>query len=673
MIKSKKLNISLLCLAVGLIFCSNSFAQTEEWKDTLNAAVKTDTRKVARTIGKLDTGLDGIRGVVSPLGEGDPIRWAQGLPGVTTGADGTAAFYVRGGNMGNNLFSLDGVPVYGYSHLLGMTTIVPQAVMESATLSKGGFDGNQNNFTAAHLQVVTKTPNHGHRVSAALNNFLLSVNGEASLSKRVCFIASARISPLTWEYKAIKGSLANLLGDFDDFKAQIGDFYGKVNYTINSHSHLEVSGLVSRDKYSYSTTSDADETIGWDNALGLIRYTFDQPKASTILSGYINYFGTTQKQDKVFREVMNHLSLKSEMTELSLSADRSDYLSKRFSLGYGLKFRRTSFKPGQVASVTNKSNTNLADVYVQANYKIPSKLELKLSARGNYFSNTTNDGSSFDPEASFAAKWNISPHIAIEGTFDRLVQYYHTLEGLPVGWSIDMIVPSGKTVDPETAMQGNFGTSLTFGKHSASIGGFYKKMDKLVYYKNGQTMFSGALANWEQNVEQGKGTSYGGEFLYEYQGKNLYTRIAYTLSKTDRKGFPSVYDGGSYHARFDRTHVLNVTAQWKGISATFILQSGQWENGAAETYPMHILGDVEWIADYYSGINNYHMPMVLRLDLGYQFKFTTGRVDHLVNVGVCNVTNHFNPFMIYFDTKSESWKEIALLPIMPNFSYRISF
>ncbi|MDO5321214.1 MAG: hypothetical protein Q4F39_02345 [Bacteroidia bacterium] len=67
------------------------------------------------------------------------------------------------------------------------------------------------------------------------------------------------------------------------------------------------------------------------------------------------------------------------------------------------------------------------------------------------------------------------------------------------------------------------------------------------------------------------------------------------------------------------------------------------------------------------------MPTVLRLDLGYQFEFVTGKVGHKVNLGVCNVTNHFNPFMLYFDGTTETWNEIAILPIMPNFSYRLAF
>jgi hypothetical protein len=103
------------------------------------------------------------------------------------------------------------------------------------------------------------------------------------------------------------------------------------------------------------------------------------------------------------------------------------------------------------------------------------------------------------------------------------------------------------------------------------------------------------------------------------------------------------------------------------------LQSGHWENGAPESFIMHLPDDSEWTGYHYEGINNYHMPAVFRLDLGYNFSFDTGKVSHVVNVGVCNATNHFNPFMLYYDAQTEGFKMIALLPILPNFSYRISF
>ena len=46
---------------------------------------------------------------------------------------------------------------------------------------------------------------------------------------------------------------------------------------------------------------------------------------------------------------------------------------------------------------------------------------------------------------------------------------------------------------------------------------------------------------------------------------------------------------------------------------------------------------------------------VFRLDLGWQKTFTTGRVEHTVNVGVCLERNR------------------PLMPILPYFSWRVTF
>ena len=662
----------------------------QEWDpqhDTLTAAVKTDSRRVVESLGKLSTGLEGVRRVISPLGEGDPIRWAQGLPGVSTGADGTTAFYVRGGNMGNNLITLDGVPVYGYSHLLGLTTIIPQDVMSEATLLKGGFDGGSSNFTAGHLAITTRDPSREKfRMSAALNNFLASVALETPINEKMSFMFSGRISPLAWEYKAVQGMLPDLLGGFDDFGAGVGDLYGKFRWQTGKRSYLNVSFLGSMDRYSFGTITEDDndiryqnsEKMGWNNMIGTVSWHLDGARSFMDFKASVNRYTSSQEQHKYYRGVMNHLTLKSSLTEYMFSFDRTESMFKAFKIDYGTKFRIAEFAPGQVASVNNASNTLLGTVYLQGRFDIEDRLSLRATARGHYYSNFKDNAvkggnvGRFDVDASVALDWKIFKYLSLEATFDRMVQHYHTLEGLPVGWSLDMIVPSSREIGPESALQGNLGFSSQIGKHTVSAGGFYKQMNDLVYYKYAQSLFSGGMASWEEDVDLGKGTSYGAEFLHEYVGKDLYTRVSYTWSKTNRFGFPNINDGGEFHARFDRRHVLNAVAQWKGFSAAVRLQSGHWENGAAETYPMHVPG-AEWTADYFSGVNNYHMPTVFRLDLGYMFSFETGKVKHDVNVGLCNATNHFNPFMLYFDAATEGWKMIALLPILPNFSYRISF
>ena len=572
-----------------LLFPTGTSAQDWDRIDTLDAAVKTDSRRVAEALGQMTSSVEGVRRIISPLGEGDPIRWAQSLPGVTTGADGTTAFYVRGGNMGNNLITLDGTPVYGYSHLLGLTTIVPQEIMSDASLHKGGFEGSSSNFTAGHLKITTRDPNREKfRMSAALNNFLASVSVESPISDKMSFMLSGRISPLAWEYKAVRGMLPDLLGGFEDFGAGVGDLYGKFRWQTGKRSVLNASLLSSMDGYSFDSKSSYegisyrnDEKMGWNNIIGTVNWHIDGNRSFMDLRASVNRYTSSQEQRKYYRGVWNHLTLLSSLTEYMLSFDRTESLFKAFKMDYGTKFRLAGFAPGQVASLNNRSNSFLGTVYLQGRYDIENRLSARATVRGHYYRNMKDKAyqvglekiraGRYDYDASVFLNWKIFRYLSLEATFDRMVQHYHTLEGLPVGWSLDMIVPSSREIVPESALQGNLGFSSEIGKHTVSAGGFYKQMDDLVYYKYAQSLFSGGMASWEEDVDLGKGTSYGAELMHEYVGKDLYTRVSYTWSKTNRYGFPNVNDGGEFHARFDRRHVLNAVAQWKGFSAAVSL------------------------------------------------------------------------------------------------------
>ena len=670
---------TILIFIVLFMAATSSYSQKTEANDsiasvhTLPDVTKMGLRHEKLRINKLETNVSGIRSVISPLGEGDPIKWVQNLPGVTTGADGTTAFYVRGSNMGNNLFSLDGVPVYGYSHLFGMTTIVPQSAMQNVSLTKGGFDGKENNFTAAHLNVETRTPVQDRQSSVGLNTFLFSAETEGRLCDGLTYLVSARISPLTWEYRAVRSSLASILGDLDDFKAGVGDVYAKLHWHITQRQQLSASVMGSIDDYSFTRNVDSNESMGWKNGIALLRWQFVGNRTEANVSASYNYYCSEQKQDKVFRGKENHLSLLSSLKEATVEADGKTRINENFKIGYGAKVKFATFEPGQVASIRNKSDVTLADAFVQGEYVIPDRLDIKAFARINHYSNKQDDSKYTDPEAGASIRWSPSKHFAVEGTFDRLVQYYHTLEGLPVGWSLDMIVPTVGYVAPETSLQGGLNFEVNLGHHSLSVGGYYKTLDSLVYYKYAQDLFSGGMAAWQDNVSIGQGKSYGCELLYTFQNRDFYARASYTWSKTDRSGFEDINDGETFHARFDRTHVLNLFGQWKDFSAAFTLQSGHWENGAPKVYTMHVIGGEEWEAHYFNGVNNYHMPMIIHLDLGYQHSFKTSELLHELNLGICNVTNHFNSFMLYYDADKESWTELALLPILPTFSYKVTF
>ena len=646
-----------------------------EWQDSISAAsVTAQPARVVRSIERLETGVKGLRSVVSPLGEGDLIRWAQALPGVTTGADGSSAIYVRGGNMGNNLITLDGIPVYGYSHILGLTTVIPSDVIATSSLSKGGFEGGLGNFTASHLGITTRDVTADSlRASVSLNSFLAGVSVEAPVGRNMAVLLSGRISPLALEYRAAKGMLPDMLG-MDDFSAGVGDAYGKFVWRPRSGRTLSTSAFASGDRYSFSPDGDSEDSMGWNNRIGMLTYSAEGDGRSLRLQASVNAYTTNQRQVKTYRGELNDLSLRSEMVEMTASAMRERSIGRHFSMDYGAKLRLATFRPGQVASVSNESRTVLVSLPLQLRFAIPDRLDIRAAAMVNSFRQRNSFYIYNEPklDVNAALRLRLSRHLSFEATFDRMNQFYHTLEGLPVGWSIDMLVPSGPRILPETAVQGNAGLVMEADRHSLSVAGFHKAMRDLVYYMQAQTLFSGALSSWEDHVDVGDGLSQGAELMYEYTGRDVYGRVAYTISETTRENFARVNEGRPFNARFNRRHVLNATVQWRGLSATAVYQSGHWENGAPHRYTMHIFGE-EWIPEHFFGINDFQMPDVFRVDVGYRFGFSRWGMRHDVSIGVCNLTNHFNPFMLYFDASTETWKEMALLPILPNFSWRVQF
>ena len=658
---------AILFLLLSMLPVTAQVHDGHHWVDTLDASVTTDRRGVIQRPGEMVAGMKEVRGVVAPLGEGDPIKWAQSLPGISTGADGGSAIYVRGSNAGANLSTIDGVPIYGFSHILGLTTVLPSDLIGTVSLVKSGFNGNETNFTASHLKIETRSDVPDKLLTNfKINNFLAGVGMEGRINDRMYFIVSGRISPLSLEYSAFKNYFSEKA--LKDFKANVGDIYAKVGYRINEGNDLTASFLFSNDAYAFSLRG-AKERMGWKNMAGSVHYSRKaSPVGIDVLLAHTDYLTFQNKDADVF---LKGLGLHSRLGETSLSADLYYNEIKNLSLEWGAKTRLARFRSG-VQDDAGATPAVLGSVYVQAGYRLLKFAEMAGVLRGSYYYDCLTSFDSFDPEFSVRMKFDVIPSLSLELSHDHMVQYYHTLEGLPVGWSLDMIVPARDSMLPEKSDQSTLTFMYRKNRHSASAGGFYKQMDNLVYNKYAQNLFSDVKADWNSGMDIGKGRSYGAEFLYEYSGQDFYSRLSYTWSKSDRYGFASINEGRPFHAKFDREHVLNAMFQWKGATLNFIYQSGNWENAAAQEYKVHTL-EGETTAQYFKGLNDFHMPDVIRLDLGYQFSFETGKVSHDVSIGVCNVTNHFNPFMLYYDTETEGWKMISLLPILPNFSYRISF
>ncbi len=680
-----------------------TFAQTNEVKDTLRGSVVIGEKSGAREAGTRIIKVKDFKNMVSATGNADVIKYIQTLPGVSTGGEGSSAFYVRGGNLGSNLVTLDGVPLYGSSHLLGFTSVYSPDVISDVMFQVGGFTSEEGNLTASHIKLTSEDGgfNRSHG-KANVSNFILGTSFSTPLLKdKISFIGSVRLSPIGLELRAIKG-LSSALDSIGSPKALVYDAFGKVSWKISDRHRLSLSAFNSMDAYSYDYGANSEEHIQWSNLIGNLRYEGSLDDSWSVRAGLsYNKFSNAQGMVKILGDTDNNLAVHSSIDEATLSAC-ANYDGKIFHFQGGLKGRYARFDPATSHKITggtllmgssdspasgHVTNCLTGTLHSQIEFEKEGCYDFRASGRLNYSRTDRTDvlakSASFDPEASLLARVNAASWLGFEATADWTTQYYHTLEGVPLGWSLDLIVPSDNQFGPEKASQYYAGMFLSFEKHRLSLGCYTKKMKDLVYFTDATSLFSSAAAGWRDKIDIGEGSSKGVELLYEKAGEKLNYRIAYTWSKTERT-FPKVNVGVPFPAKFNRPHILNVSAEYSiskdkhrelAVNTLFTYQSGHWETVASGYYQGFLIKEPDKVSlKYFTTVNNFEMPAYIRMDLGCSLKFNLDkRCYHTLNLGIYNVLNRHNPFSLTYDTEDRTWKKVSIFPIMPSLSWTLEF
>lgn len=699
--KTRRLYIGLLLLAIS----ANIHAQNTEdvLRDTLQASLKIAEKvRPSRADGYVLEPLKTLR-IVSPLGEGDVVKYIQTLPGVATGGEGGSAFYVRGGNMGSNLMTLDGVPVYGISHLMGMTTVYPPDVIGSMEFHAGGFSSEEGNFTASHIRLKTKEGDfsriNGH---VSITPFLAGASLSAPIVKdKISFIGSFRISPVGLEYRAARGIINRNQQVLQDFGAAVGDVFGKLSWRPSPRHTVSLSAFGSMDKYDFILTDQAKDGMGWRNLIANLSWDF-KGRSGLVLHTAVSFNEQSgnQEQETILDGTDNRLQVRSSLDEFIVQSTAS-WQRQRWSFQTGVKLRDARYNPGSARRIegggpkqpeeTPLSNplvhTMLATLHGQVEYADPERFLIRLAMRGNgYWYDLGPTGHRkapfFHPEASLTARIHATRHFGLEVTGDYLTQYNHTLEGIPLGMSLDMIVPSDDRLSPERAWQGYGGVFGALEGHAIRAGGFYKQMRDLVYYGDATRFFSSAQAGWRDNISIGDGRAYGLEVLYEKNGETISWRASYTLSKTDRL-FPALNHGRPFPAKYDRRHIANASLDWtlvqrRGhkltLNTLFTYQSGHWETLQDGSIPAFLIGQQPQTGlPFASSLNNYQLPAYSRWDANLLFEMQRRQTRYALSAGIYNILNRHNPFMLRYNPDTKQWNTVSLFPVMPVLSIRITF
>lgn len=670
-----------------------------------------DKQSVLSTqMGALEINQQTIRSTPVMFGEADIIKTLQLTPGVSAGTEGTAGMYVRGGNVDENLFLIDGNPVYQINHIGGIFSAFNPEAISGMDFFKSGFPSRYGGRLSSVVDVHTKEGNmkeyHG---SASIGLISGNLNFEGPIIKdRTSFNIGLRrtwLDVLSAPAVAIANKITKKDGTRLRARYAFHDLNLKVNHIFNDRSRMYLSLYNGNDVLKGGSTDfpdqdsdnnynyDSDVSLRWGNIMATAgwTYVFNNRlfgKVSGVFTRYHSRLRNTEHDvvgnegdedySDSFRENetntgITDFGLRTSFDYLPASAHHirfgGDYLVHRFHPEYNRsvayeKNEKTSVEIGQEFA-NDLLWGHEAGVYAEDDWTLSSAVRLNAGLRFSLFNVQGKTYTGLEPRVSL--RWLLDDNLSFKASYSRMNQYVHLISNSFISLPTDAWMPVTRKLKPLISDQVSAGFYYNLNKeYNFSVEGYYKTLDNLLEYRDGHT-FTPSFVNWEDKLTAGEGRSYGAEFMVRKETGRTTGWVGYGLSWSDRQ-FDELNQGARYPARFDNRHKLNIVVMHKispkvELSAAWSYASGNHVTLSLENYYENGTGsptnndnhymDASESIDYYEGRNNYQLPAYHRLDLGikiYRPK-KKGRMG-IWTVSIYNVYSRMNPFMIYKSDKT---------------------
>jgi len=665
------------------------------------------------------------------LGEPDVLKVIQLLPGVQSGTEGTSGIYVRGGGPDQNLFLLDGVPVYNASHLFGFFSVFNPTAVKTVKLYKGGFPARFGGRLSSVIDIRMKEGNDKElkgEFSIGLISSRFSLEGPI-FKEKTSFIVSGRRTYIDILAQPVI-KLANKNNELGSTTAgyYFYDLNAKVNHKFSEKSRLYLSTYMGRDKayskdesyhvYDHIRYDEKNEMgIGWGNITSALRWNYVYgPKLfsnTTLTFSKYNFdvketYKTTNTKNSFYSE--DYFKYVSGIKDYTAKIDFDYYPGSGHELKFGASNIWHQFKPGvnhekygsavdgnNVPNDTIYGNDDISGMefsaYVEDNFDISARFKLNYGLHFSLFNVQKTTYTSLQPRASL--RFLASENLSLKLSYAKMSQYIHLLSSSTISLPTDLWLPVTEKVKPQNSHQIALGAFLKLPKgFDFSVEGFYKTMDNLIEYKEGAS-FTGISSGWESKIETGKGWAYGAEFLLEKNTGKTTGWVGYTLSRAERK-FENLNFGQIFPAHYDSRHDVSVALTHEfnkkvDIGFTWVYGTGNAVTLGVQEYPSFDPGNGQYMPGsitYFNGRNGYRMPAYHRMDLGVNFHKQKKHGVRTWSFSVYNAYSRQNPFYLYwgydavngynnqgyyYEDSKPALKQISLFPVIPSVSYTFKF
>ena len=201
------------------------------------------------------------------LSSPDVVKTLQRTSGVAEGVELASGLYVHGGNNDENLFLLDGTPLYQINHTLGLFSSFNADIVKNVDFYKSGFPARYGGRLSSVIDVRTTDGDmHEYHGSVRLGLLDGGLQFEGPIQKgKTSFNIALRRSWLDLISRPVFAIVNHNAGPDDDkinLEYFFHDFNAKVTHLFSDRSRLALSTywgqdrLSTRDEYVYDFTSN---------------------------------------------------------------------------------------------------------------------------------------------------------------------------------------------------------------------------------------------------------------------------------------------------------------------------------------------------------------------------------------------------------------------------------
>ena len=654
------------------------------------------------------------------LSSPDVVKTLQRVSGVAEGVELASGLYVHGGNNDENLFLLDGTPLYQINHTMGLFSSFNADVVKNVDFYKSGFPARYGGRLSSVVDVRTNDGDmqqvHGS-VRLGLIDGGIQLEGPLQKGKTSFNIALRRswIDLITRPIFSIVNH--NLPPDEDKVTVNyfFHDFNAKVTHLFSNRSRLALSTYWGQDRLD---TKDEDNGGGgydyrdlsknqfnWGNFNTSLDWTYIvSPKFFANISGVYTYSlskllskehyssGSGDKDET--RDYTEH-SHHSTINDVGYRASFDYRPTPHHHLRFGQDFTYHYFRPqssnqisinagyGQADTLLNRSANHLAatewNVYAEDEMRLSDRWSINGGVNLALFHIQGKTFTTLDPRA--AVKFQVSPRLSLKASFTTMTQSVHKISNAYIDLPSDYWVPTTRRLHPMHSHQWAAGAYLQPNKHwLLSAECYYKWSSHLLQYTNWIGLQPPA-DNWDTKVTEGNGRFYGLELDAHYTARRLQLDASYTLSWNKRK-FDNYYPGWFYD-KFDNRHKANVSVRYRYGKGSCLYAEWMYHSGNRLTLPTQYvnfpdLGQGGSLDFLYDKPNNVSAPAYHRLDIGVDVHHRTKHGhERIWNWSIYNAYCHLNTMWI--DVKYDAdrgtmhAKPKGYIPIVPSFSYTLKF